>query len=514
MANQDVKRLGPNNRKGFIGRFCSAASSHPEAIAFEVVEKEQKWTYAQMLDLMEQFRAAFEKLEIEEGEMIMVLLPSCPEFIASIYALTSLSMISIPTNYSLTDHEMGKILEDAKPVGIVTNLEIYSAYLRRLKEQKGIRFILNIDQPPKEMIPEKPLTVFLSDFDSRRSTLEPPSDNPIVTCHYTYKGVGYPLGTLHRYHNYSFCLQGLEQRYPQDSGAVCLLALPLHPIYGIMLMVFYPLSRGCRLVMAERITDHNLVELLERFNVRATCLVPLLVPKFLVAAKARGKKANLRLHPELEIGSTATYLHAETIGAVAHATGIEITQGFGLTEALAVTATCGDVEHRGTLGTPICKETEVKVVDAIGNEVSPGQTGEIVMNGPSVAQGFLRKPAENRRFFKNGCFYTGDLGYKDHKGVLHFAGRASAIAKVGAQMVDLREVEQVLALHPAVTKSKVVVRGQMDKRNYISASVVVPKKIEVTPRELRKYCGSMLSRHKVPTEVRICRPKPSLFYDT
>jgi len=99
MANQDVKRLGPNNRKGFIGRFCSAASSHPEAIAFEVVEKEQKWTYAQMLDLMEQFRAAFEKLEIEEGEMIMVLLPSCPEFIASIYALTSLSMISIPTNY-------------------------------------------------------------------------------------------------------------------------------------------------------------------------------------------------------------------------------------------------------------------------------------------------------------------------------------------------------------------------------------------------------------------------------
>jgi len=96
MEDGRVKRLKPHNRNGFIGRFCSVVSECPEGIAFEGIEDRRRWTYGQLLDLMEQFRAAFVRLEIEKGDLIVVLLPSGPAFLASIYSLTSLSAISIP----------------------------------------------------------------------------------------------------------------------------------------------------------------------------------------------------------------------------------------------------------------------------------------------------------------------------------------------------------------------------------------------------------------------------------
>jgi len=407
---------------------------------------------------------------------------------------------------------MGRLLQDAKPVALVTNSAIYASYRRLVEQQEQLRFVLNVDSPSQEVSREAPRLVSLHDFEGQRSTLAPPSDDPIITCHYTYKGLGYPLGTLHRYHNYSFCIEGLEQKLRVTRGDVNLLALPLHSVYGLTLLAIGPLSVGCRLVLVEQIRAHNLIDLLERHNVRGTCVVPPMVPKLLVEAKARGGKAALKLNPDLEIGSTAAYLEEETIGAAADATGVEIQQGFGLTEALAVTSTCPRVEHRGTLGKPIREETLVRIVDVAGREVPSGQTGEIVVEGPTVADGFLRKPVEEGRFFSGNRLRTGDLGYKDGAGLLNFAGRAVPIAKIGCQMVDLQEVEQVLALHPEVVKAKTVIRGRTDRRSYISASVVVSSRAEIEPRQLRQFCASMLSRHKVPTEVKIHRPEPSVFY--
>jgi acyl-CoA synthetase (AMP-forming)/AMP-acid ligase II len=513
MEQGRVKRLKARNRNGFVDRFRCAASACPEAVAFEVAGQQCSWTYAQLLDLAEQLRAALEKLEVEKGDRILLLLPSSPAFIASIYSLTSLSAISIPTDYSLSDYEMGRLLKDAKPVGLVTNSAIYASYQRLFEQQEQIRFVLNMDSPCREISREGPRFASLHDFVGKRSALEPPPDDPIITCHYTYKGLGVPLGTLHRYHNYSFCIEGLERKFPLDRGDVNLLALPLHSVYGLTMLALGPLCVGSRLVLVEQIRSQNFIDLLERYNVRATCVVPLLVPKLMMEAKAKGGKATLELNPDLEVGSTAAYLDGNTIGAFADATGVEIQQGFGLTEALAVTSTSTRVEHRGTLGTPISEEMEVRIVDVAGREVPPGQTGEIVVEGPTVADGFLKKPAAESRFFRGSRFRTGDLGYKDRAGLLHFAGRAAPIAKIGSQMVDLLEVEQVLALHPQVVRAKVVVRGQMDRRNYISASVVVSRRAGVEPQELRKFCRAMLSRHKVPTEVKICESHPSSFYD-
>jgi len=512
MEHGRVKRLKACNRNGFVDRFCRAASACPEAVAFEVAGKDCSWTYAQLLDLTEQLRAALEKLEVEKGDRIMVLLPSSPAFIASIYSLTSLSAISIPTDYSLSDYEMGRLLKDAKPVGLVTNSAIYASYQGLFEQQEQTRFVLNMDPPCREISREGPRFASLQDFVGKRSALEPPPDDPIITCHYTYKGLGVPLGTLHRYHNYSFCIEGLEQRFPLDREDVNLLALPLHSVYGLTMLALGPLCVGSRLVLVEQIRAQNLIDLLERYNVRATCVVPPLVPKLLVEARAKGGKANLKLNPDLEIGSTAAYLDANTIGTFADTTGVEIQQGFGLTEALAVTSTSACVEHRGTLGTPICEETEVRIVDVAGREMPPGQTGEILVEGPTVADGYLKKPAAERRFFREGRFCTGDLGYKDRTGLLHFAGRAAPIAKIGSQMVDLLEVEQVLALYPQVVRAKALVRGRMDRRNYLSASVAVSSRAEIEPRALRRFCASMLSRHKIPTEVIIHRMNPRCFH--
>ncbi|MFH2094132.1 MAG: class I adenylate-forming enzyme family protein, partial [Bacteroidota bacterium] len=439
---------------------------------------------------------------VSENEMVMLILPSGSEFIASVYGLASIGGIALPVNSRLTQYELETVLEDSKPAGLISTEKIYNSYKNLFRKDANLRFAISIDDKFEEN--NKEIKYYtLNNFREERSPLTPPSGNPVITCHYTYRGCGFPLGVPHRYHDYSTYLDGMENRFPVTSGSAVIIGLPIYPIYGLMILVLYPLGIGLRLVFVSKFMEKNFLEVYEKHNAMGTCLVPVIMPKFLSELKARGSKDKINLNANLLIASSATTLHENLHRDIAEASGIEIIIGYGFTEGLTITSTYKGLKSaRGTLGVPLHDDIQVKIVDTSGDEVPDGTLGEIIVSGPTITEGYLNKPEVNKKFFKDGFFYTGDLGYKDENGYLVFQGRALPIAKVAAQMVDLIEVENIVRRHPDVLKVKATEKKVPVGRNYVILTVIIKQSSAITQQELQAFCMKYLSYHKIPAEIR------------
>src|SRR5262249_23721440 len=155
-----------------------------------------------------------------------------------------------PVSPRLTFHELGAIVADLEPAGVITESDSVEGWKRLLAEQKSTaQFVVCPETLPHS-----------------KSALQPPSGNPIISCHYTYKGLGYPLGALHRYEDYSWSNQAMAHAFPEARHATHLVGLPVYPIYGLTAGVLGPLSTAGRLLLTQRIFEIDVVELLERYQ--------------------------------------------------------------------------------------------------------------------------------------------------------------------------------------------------------------------------------------------------------
>jgi long-chain acyl-CoA synthetase len=465
---------------GFIERFLRHAANSPDAIAVENADTGELVTFEAVRDRAERLRAALEAQGVGRGDPVLLMLASPVELITTFLAVTSLEAMAIPVSPDLTEFELRPIVADAHPVGVIASM--LSAPLRAsLAGCEPLRFLFTGDE---------------SALPDRRSELVPPSLACVVSCHFTYRGLGYPLGALHTYADYAWVLEAAMRSFPGAGGAAHLAALPLYAIYGIVAGMLFPLCSGSRIVTSSR----DVCDLLWRRQIRFTCLVPLLLRS--VVAKAREQRLRGAFHPELEILSGGSFLSPEAAAEAEDVLGVMPYQGYGLTEALPVTTNSASYRRPNSLGLPLCAQTAVEIVDEHGQPLPPGEIGEVAITGPTVMAGYLGRPTETAVFLRRGRFLTGDLGALDAEGYLYFHGRRLPFTKVASQMVDLVQVERVLALHPAVDRASVHVRHDPRIGERLSASVTLREGATASTVDLVAWCRRHLSGHKVPRAIR------------
>jgi acyl-CoA synthetase (AMP-forming)/AMP-acid ligase II len=158
------------------------------------------------------------------------------------------------------------------------------------------------------------------------------------------------------------------------------------------------------------------------------------------------------------------------------------------------------------VGVPLDDATGIEVCDASGRPVPPGRVGQVVVTGPTVMVGYRHRPAETARFLREGRLFTGDLGRVDEEGFLHLRGTRLPLAKVNAQMVDLREIEALACARPGVAKAcaQLVDDGPHSR---LRLSVEPTTDSIVDPEALRGDLRAALSPHKVPQSIEIISRK-------
>jgi long-chain acyl-CoA synthetase len=148
-------------------------------------------------------------------------------------------------------------------------------------------------------------------------------------------------------------------------------------------------------------------------------------------------------------------------------------------------------------------DVEVRIVDADAGEpvLAAGEVGEITIRAPQLMTGYWQNPTETANAIRAGWLYTGDIGYLDEDGYVFITDRKKDLIKPSGFQVWPREVEEVLATHPAV--AEVAVAGVPDEKQgeAVKAWIVLREGQTASAEELRAYCRERLAPYKVPKHV-------------
>ncbi|MDX6623094.1 MAG: hypothetical protein QOE75_1026 [Solirubrobacterales bacterium] len=168
-------------------------------------------------------------------------------------------------------------------------------------------------------------------------------------------------------------------------------------------------------------------------------------------------------------------------------------------EAIAAAVAAGDEDALRSVGVARVG-LAVRTLDADGNEVAPGEVGEVCVDGPTVMGGYLEMPEATAAALAGGWLHTGDLGFFDDAGRLTLVDRAKDVVITGGYNVYPREVEDVLELDPAVAEVAVVGVADPEWGERIVAFVVTAEGAALDPDALDRRCLEAIARHKRPKE--------------
>lgn len=174
-------------------------------------------------------------------------------------------------------------------------------------------------------------------------------------------------------------------------------------------------------------------------------------------------------------------------------------QLYGCTEAGSVAINL-DEDLKNTydsVGCPL-KNIEIKIIDDTGKELPTGSIGEIVIKSQALTQGYSNKPELNQQVFKNGSFFTGDLGKKDEAGRVYITGRKQIFIDTGGHKVDPLEIENILITHHQVKEAVVVGIKGLYAGEIIKAVIVPQNRNICDENDILSYCKGKLADFKVP----------------
>jgi long-chain acyl-CoA synthetase len=164
----------------------------------------------------------------------------------------------------------------------------------------------------------------------------------------------------------------------------------------------------------------------------------------------------------------------------------------------------------GAVGIP-APDVEIRVVDAETgeDEMAPKEVGEILMRAPQLMKGYYQRPTETTNTLRDGWLFTGDLGYLDEDGYMFIVDRKKDVIKPSGFQVWPRDVEEVIAAHPAVAEVGVAGIPDAYQGEAVKAWIVLHEDQQVSAEEIQAYCKEKLTGYKVPKyiEFRASLPK-------
>ena len=466
---------------------------------------DQETSYAEFNYTVTQFADGLQRLGVNKGDKVALLLGNSPHFLISLYGLMRLGATAIPINPTYTPDEIAYILKNGDVKAVIT-LDLLVPMFDKLKQMlPDVNHVIvcpsgleSAEVPQSLSISEK-LKPFADIVQMASGQFSAPmveeDDTAIIL--YTSGTTGKPKGAMLSHKNLFSNARDVAD-YLQISGEDRVITvLPMFHVFCLTVSLNAPLLNGGTLIILPKFSPKEVFRVAEKYEVTLFAGVPTMFNY-------------LFQYPEANEESFKTLRFCISGGSampVALLTNFEkkfkviVSEGYGLSEASPVT--CFNPIDRprkpGSIGKSII-HVENKVVDELGEEVQPGEVGELIVRGPNVMKGYYKMPEETAATIKDGWLYTGDLARVDDEGYFYIVDRKKDMVIVGGFNVYPREVEEVLFAHPDI--SEVAVIGAPDPNlGEVIRCFVVSKNPELTEEELIHYCQEHLVKYKVPESI-------------
>ena len=521
--------LAPYPVRTLVDYLTDAVRECPDAAA--VLFKGATLTYGALDRLSDACAAAFESLGISRGDRVALLLPNCPQFLIVQFGAWKLGAIVAPLNPTYSDRELEGPLADHGIETIVTLTRFYER-IQQVRRLTPIRRVIatNIKEyfPPVLRLlftvarekregdrirlgsGDHDLSRLLASHRGRRPTPRPvtPADPAVLLM--SGGTTGTPKGALGTHGSYTCA--GLQTRawvasILEPERDVIFVPLPLFHVYanvGVQALGFINRSPLALVPNPRDIAD--LLATIRRVKPAFFNGVPTLYIALLNHPDVQQHKVDFKSIKICFSGAAA--LLADTKQRFEALTGGRIVEGYSLTEAmmaLCVNPVKG-ANKLGSVGMPL-PDVHVSIFEADdGDRVLPAnEVGEIAIAAPQLMTGFWNRADETAMVLRphdgRMWLHTGDLGYLDAEGYLFIVDRKKDLVKVSGFQVWPREIEEVIAAHPAV--AEVGVAGVMDpaKGETVKAWVVLRAGQNATEADVRDFCRRHLAAYKVPSRV-------------
>ena len=204
------------------------------------------------------------------------------------------------------------------------------------------------------------------------------------------------------------------------------------------------------------------------------------------------------------IRSSSSSLPPTVMAELEAAFGAPVIESYGMTEAahqMTSNPLPPGIRKPGTVGVPA--GPEVSVMNAAGDLLPAGSTGEIVIRGPNVTSGYENNLEANAEAFTHGWLRTGDQGVMDTDGYLTITGRLKEIINRGGEKISPREIDEVLLTHPAIAQVVTFAMPDDVLGEEVAVAVVLQPGADADPEDIRAYAAERLARFKVPKQIKI-----------
>jgi O-succinylbenzoic acid--CoA ligase len=324
----------------------------------------------------------------------------------------------------------------------------------------------------------------------------------VATVVYTSGTTGRPKGAMLTFGNHWWSAVGSALNLGVHEDDRWLAVLPLFHVGGLSILV-RSVVYGITAVVQARFEPAEANRVIDEEGVTTVSVVSAMLQRMLDERGPRPYPPSLRC--VLLGGGPAPRPLLEACAE----RGVPVVQTYGLTETASQVATLAPADALRKLGSAgkALLPAELRVVKR-GREAAPGEVGEIVVRGPSLAIGYVNCPDETAKAIRDGWLQTGDLGYLDDEGYLYVVDRRDDLIISGGENVYPAEVEASLLAHPDVAQAGV--RGVPDERwgQVVGAVVVLRPGSAPTADQLRAFCRERLAGYKVPAVIRFAESLP------
>jgi long-chain acyl-CoA synthetase len=498
----------PNQPLYQILQIASGAYREKPAVAFMGAFID----FGEAKKLVDLLATALQKLGVVKGDRVGIMLPNCPQYLLSFFAVVRLGAIVVNVNPIYTPREVEMVAKDSGMRAIIA-LDLLAPNIFGIRANTAIEYVIvtslldysatpdKAPPTPEGALSFKSLIGGVDEVDLPRVEIDPAED--VAVLQYTGGTTGVPKGAMLTHRNlYTNTLQSWTWAGPltRQGDERYLMVIPYFHIYGQTVGLLLGAWNGAMQIPIPKFDPNLLIEAIKQYK-----------PTFFPGAPTL--YISMLNHPEIKscglenvrrFNSGSAPLPLEVIERFEKMSGAMLYEGYGLTEASPTTHSTPTLAKRkiGSIGLPF-PSTDCKIVDLeTGERVVPvGEAGELCVRGPQVMKGYWNRPEETAIALRDGWLYTGDVARMDEDGFFYIVQRKKDMIIVSGFNVYPNEVEDVLFTHPAVLEAAVIGVPDQYRGEAVKAFITLRSGANATADEVIEFCRANLAKYKVPSLI-------------
>lgn len=470
-------------------------SAHPgDKTAVVLPEAKIQLSYSCLRHQAEALAQALAAMGVQRGDRVGLALPNGLPSLVGVLA-ASLVATAAPLNPAYREDEFRFYLEDTNARLLI----VASGHDEQARRAAGDRV------PVLTIAMDEAGHVKLGGTSGVLPFL-PPSPDDVALILHTSGSTGRPKRVPLTHANLTISARNVARTYQLAPEDVSFCVMPLFHVHGLVASALATFYSGGTVVVPSTFHPLSFWKTAEEYRVTWYSAVPT-IHQLLIARLHSGSARPAGAERLRFIRSCSAPLSPQLKQNLEEAFGAPVLEAYGMTEAahqMASNPLPPACRKPGSVG--VGTYVKVSIMDEEGKHLSPGEHGEIVVQGPNIIRGYENNPEANAASFSNGWFRTGDQGYLDEQGYLTIVARKKELINRGGEKVSPREVDEVLLAHPAVAEAVCFGFPHHMWGEEVAAAVVLREKI--SEKDLLTYCRLHLADFKRPKCIYIADEIP------